>query len=162
MDTVHVDWPKGAVLFDQIKTFQHSEWDLDKNGFYAIYCASYDEESRSWKNLVLLYIGQAFEQTLRQRIPQPHDAYDCVFDYQKKHPGTDVIVKIGYITKSTVQKVTQQLFDDVECCLTFCNKPYCSITCKDSYSGRDLQVINTGDPPLKDQGSCSEKELVTV
>ena len=147
------------MRFDQIKTFTHDKWNLDKKGFYAILGGPFDSTSSSWKNLVLLYIGQAFAQTLRERISQKHPAYDCVFEYQKKHPSVDIIVKIGFVEKSTVQALTQQLFDDVECCLTYCNQPLCNTTCKESYTGRDLQVINMGDyTSLREKCFCSKTQ----
>ena len=96
----------------------------------------YNPNSEKWGNLELLYIGQAFDQTLRKRIPQDHPAYECVLQYQKEHSNVDIIVLIGLIENSTVERLTQQLFDDVECCLIFCNQPLCNITCKESCSGR--------------------------
>jgi len=156
VDTIRISWPKGAVLFDEIKNFKHDDWNLDKNGFYALLSGSWDNPEKSWKNLKLLYIGQAFDQTLRERIIQDHPAYKCVRDYQKEH-SVDIIVKIGFIKESTAERLTQQLYDDVECCLIFCNQPLCNTTCKDSYAGRDLQVLNEGDPAgIKDSCVCSK------
>ena len=159
MDTVYINWVQGVVPFHQIKDFRHKTYDLDRNGFYAILGGTYDSRSRGWKNLKLLYIGQAFDQTLRERIPQEHPAYQCVFEYRKRHSGVDILVKIGFIEKSTVERSTQQLFDDIECCLIFCNQPLCNTTCKESYSGRDLQVINVGHyRRLKEKCTCSKTE----
>lgn len=159
MDTIYINWVQGVVPLHQIKDFRHKTYDLDKNGFYAILGGTYDSRSKGWKNLKLLYIGQAFDQTLRERIPQEHPAYQCVFEYRKRHSGVDILVKIGFIEKSTVERSTQQLFDDIECCLIFCNQPLCNTTCKESYSGRDLQVINSGYyRRLKEKCTCSKTE----
>jgi hypothetical protein len=160
MDTVSIKWDDGITQFDQIKDSKRTN--LDKSGFYAISGATFDKSSNKWNGLKLLYIGQAFDQTLRVRIPQEHDAYKCVFDYKKNHSGTDLVVMIGIIEKSSVQKQTQQLFNDIECCLIFWNKPSCNTACQESYSGRDLEVTNTGDyTPLKDKRSCSAQQQKT-
>jgi hypothetical protein len=159
MDTIHVNWPQGVVRFDKIKTFKHGEWDLDKKGFYAVLGGIYNNDTKQWQSLKLLYIGQAFDQTLRERIPQPHPAYNCAVKYQKEHSGVEFVVMIGFIEKSTVEKKTQELFDDAECCLIYCNQPLCNTTCKEAYSGRDLQIINTGDHfPLKEKCLCSRAQ----
>jgi hypothetical protein len=160
MDTVNVEWDKGVIRFDQIKDFKSEN--LDKKGFYTILGWTFDETSKKWKDLKLLYIGQAFDQTLRERIPQEHDAYNCVYDYKKNHSGTSLFVMIGIIKESSVEKQTQQLFNDIECCLIFRNKPACNTTCQESYSGRDLEVTNTGDyVPLKEKCSCSAQQQKT-
>jgi hypothetical protein len=152
-DTVNINWVKGVVPFHQIPEFNHKDYDLDKNGFYAILAGK--RKTTGWVELELLYIGQAFDQTLRERIPQEHDAYKCVFDYQQDS-DKDILVKIGYIKESTVQKTTQ-LFDDVECCLIYCNQPLCNTLCKEKYTGRDLHIINTGSyRPLKEECYCSK------
>jgi len=63
---------------------------------------------------------------------------------------------VGVVEKTNVQRVTQELFDDTECCLIFCNQPMCNVKCKEAYTGRALEVINTGDfTPLKEKSSCS-------
>jgi len=155
MDTVHINWEESVIRFSNIKDSNNSK--LDGKGFYAILGAIYNAEKNNWGNIKLLYIGQAFGQTLRERIQQEHPAYECVFDYQKKYSNVGIVVMLGVIEKSTVEKLTQQLFDDIECCLVFRNQPLCNTSCKESYSGRDLKVINTGHPyPLKEECPCSK------
>jgi len=157
MDTVNIKWDDTVTQFDRIKDSKKTK--LDKSGFYAILGATFNESSKKYESLKLLYIGQAFDQTLRERIPQEHDAYKCVYDYKKNHSGTDIVVMIGLIEESSLEKQTQQIFSDIECCLIFCNKPTCNTTCQESYSGRNLQVTNTGDyTPLKEKCSCSAQQ----
>jgi len=152
-DTVYIDWIQGVVPFHQVKDLKHKTYDLDRKGLYAILAGT--RSQKAWVDLRLLYIGQAFDQILRERIPQKHPAYECVFKYQKRHSGVHILVMIGFIEKSTVERATQQLYDDIECCLILCNQPWCNTTCKESYSGRDLQVINVGHyKPLKERCSC--------
>lgn len=158
MDTVYINWVKGVLPFHQIKDFEHETYDLDKNGFYAI-LAGARAKTKGWVKLKLLYIGQAFDQTLRERILQEHPAYECVFNYQKQYSDLDILVKIGFIEKSTVERRTQQLYDAIECCLILCSQPMCNTTCKESYSGRDLNVINKGHYfSLKEKCSCFKTE----
>lgn len=155
MDTVHINWYEVVTRINWIKDSKRTE--LDKKGFYAILGATHNAKSNKWENIKLLYIGQAFDQTLRERIPQEHEAYKCVFKYQKDHSGVGIVVMVGIIKNPSVQKLTQQLFDDTECCLVFHNKPLCNTTCKESYSGRDIKVINIGHPyPLEKESTCSK------
>ncbi len=153
MDTVQINWAQGVIRFSQIS--ESKEENLDKTGFYAILGARFHAESRSWKELKLLYIGQAFDQTLRQRIPQEHPGYDCVLEYPKKNPGTEIVVMLGVIEKSNFDRLTQQLFDDVECCMIYSNQPLCNVKCKETYTGRGAMIISTGDfTPLKENCAC--------
>lgn len=155
MDTVHIDWDEIVIRFNNVGDSKRPK--LDEKGFYAVLGAVYNPKTDKWGNIKLLYIGQAFDQTLRERIPQEHPAYACVFDYQRRHSGVCIVVMLGTVEKSTVAKLTQQLLNDIECCLIFCNQPLCNTSCEESYSGRDLKVINTGHSyPLKKECSCSE------
>jgi len=156
MDTVHIDWGEGVIRFDSIGKANISR--LDEKGFYAILGAVYNSEKKYWENLKLLYVGQAFDQTLRERIPQEHSAYECAFDYQRKHSGVGIVVMLGTIKNSIVEKLTQQFFDDIECCLVYCNRPLCNTSCQETYTGRTLMIINEGNySPLKEECDCSEK-----
>jgi hypothetical protein len=153
LDTVTIEWGRTATRFEQIARSQLAH--LDQNGFYAIIGANYDETKKEWTNLDLLYIGQAFDQTLRQRIPQPHDAYSCVNENIKK-TGKTVIVMVGVIRETSAERVTQDFVDDVECCLIYSNQPLCNDKCKDEYRGRPLRITNTeGYSPLKPSSSCA-------
>jgi hypothetical protein len=155
MDTIQIKWIN-KMRFDNISEDENKS--LDMNGFYALLGARYNENEKIWK-VTLLYVGQAFDQTFRERIPQDHPAYRCVFDWIKKNLGNEIRVMVGVIEKTSVEKRTQALFDDVECCLILRNQPVCNEQCKESYKGRDLQVINTGDfIPLKDKSSCSAQQ----
>jgi len=64
MDTVQINWAKGVIRFDTISQSENPY--LDRGGFYAILGAKFDNASSTWKEIKLLYIGQAFDQTLRE------------------------------------------------------------------------------------------------
>lgn len=152
MDTVDIHWDENVIQFNNVKGSKNPK--LDGKGFYAILGAVFEPKTEKWGSIKLLYTGQAFDQDLRKRILQEHPAYKCVFNYEKRHSGVGIVVMLGAIRKSTFERYTQQIFNDIECCLIFCNQPLCNTSCKESYSGRDLKVINIGHPyPLKKE--CS-------
>ena len=154
MDTVQIKWINN-MPFNTIGENENKS--LDMKGFYALLGARYDKDSKTWK-VTLLYIGQAFDQILRERIPQEHPGYKCAYSYIKKNPGKEIRVMVGVIEKTNLEKRTQALFDDIECCLIFCNKPICNTQCKESYKGRDLQITNIGAYiPLKPKCTCTSK-----
>ncbi len=153
MDVVLIDWAQSVVPFDQVKDFKSETCNLDRKGFYVILSGT--KTAKGWVKPRLLYIGQAFDQTLRERIPQERKEYQCVYSYQKAHAGAPIWVMIGFVKESTVGRVNQQLFDEIECCSIFSNQPLCNTACKDSYSGRDLEVINVGHyEPLEERCTC--------
>jgi len=154
MESVEIKWDEGVTRFDDISS--SSRQNLDQKGFYAILGARFDKETSKWKELKLLYIGQAFDQTLRQRIPQKHPGYECILEYRQNRAGSDIVVMIGVIGKTNAERITQELFDDIECCLICCNKPLCNMQCKESYGGRAIQIVNTGDfIPLRKECTCT-------
>lgn len=160
LDTIQINWEKNVTKFANIANSKKPKF--DKKGFYAILSGVLEKDEKGnnqYGKIKLLYIGQAFDQILRKRIPQKHDAYACVNNYKKKHPNVEILVMLGTIEKSTVGKLTQQLFNDIECCLIFSNNPLCNETCQDCYSGRDLKIVNTGHPyPLEKESTCAEKK----
>jgi hypothetical protein len=42
---------------------------LESAGFYTLLAARLDRRTREWDDLKLLYIGEAFDQTIRKRAP---------------------------------------------------------------------------------------------
>lgn len=155
MDTVEVTWAKGFIRFSDVETAKLPV--LDGAGLYAVLGAKHDSGKGGWLDYRLLYIGQSFDQSLRARIPQPHDAYGCVDSWVQKNEGFEAVVMAGAITASNVQSVTSSLMDDVECCLINTNQPLCNDKCKDVYAGSELQVTNAGDyAPLKSVSTCKE------
>ena len=84
-----------------------------------------DRRTRKWVDIKLLYIGKAFNQTIRKRLPQDHSAFDCIEEFfeDEDNQDMDLVVMIGTLVSSTLQRVTKQLFDDIEACLIFRNLP---------------------------------------
>jgi|GEM_PF-1717749 len=153
MDIVTINWAKGAIDYETLKTSKQSY--LKKTGFYAMLMGIYNPALGKYENTKLLYIGQAYKQTLGERILQPHNGYDCINNYIRKTPNAKLLTMVGVLAKTNISKVTQELFDDIECCLIYHNQPKCNEICKKSYSGRQLTIINTGDfSPLKPASDC--------
>jgi hypothetical protein len=140
-------------ISDQINSLSVST--LDEKGFYALVIGK-PESSRKFYIKNLAYIGKAYSQTLRQRIPQYHQGYDCI----TKFSGSYLYLTIGTIEDYRgVETIRKELYDDIECCLIFESQPECNISCKDGYNSklrRGIKVINSGKyQPLRQTCLCS-------
>ena len=153
MVLVEITWAKGFTRWTDVP--KATEPVYDGPGFYAVLISQFDKTDKMWKRFKLLYIGQAYDQKLRERIPQEHKAYACVQKWLEANAGYEAVVMVGKITKSG-SGVTADLMNCVECCLIFTNKPDCNTTCKDAYEWKlSLEIINKGDfSPLKETSKC--------
>ena len=150
MDKVTINWSEGCIRYEQLSNSNHEY--LDEYGFYAILTGVYDKEENTNKSIKLQYIGKAYEQKIRKRVMQEHTAYECIKKHLKENPGRNVLVMTGKIVKSSLGKITRQLVDDTEACLIYTNQPSCNAMFKNSYEGRAIEIINTGDySPLKEK-----------
>ncbi|NOR45426.1 MAG: hypothetical protein GQ534_07550 [Candidatus Delongbacteria bacterium] len=159
MDTATINWMTGVYQFGQLNvTGNHL---LDDNGFYAIYAARWNSNVEKYDILDLLYIGQAFGQSLRTRISQDHDsAYDCIEKIMKNDPDVVPVFKVGTITQYSLSRITQEFIDDIESCLIFRNQPKCNTQNMIAYNGRVIGVTNEGDyPMLKQYLQCGEYNI---
>jgi hypothetical protein len=143
IDEAVLEWEQGVFQFSHLH--RHESELLDGPGFYALLAASRNKGQRRWTNLKLLYLGQAYRQTLRERIPQDHPAYEDIASYLEKYPDKRLIVMVGTIVEATLERHTPQFYDDVENCLILANEPRFNRRGTRSYSGRELRVTNTGD-----------------
>jgi hypothetical protein len=167
MAKVRITWTTNA---SRLSNIDNSKLDyLDEKGFYAIYACVYNKDRNSITPKKLLYIGQAFEQTIRERLKQPHDAdacmkkekqlkqpHDadaCMKKEKQNEPNSGLWFKTGVITKNDQEKVTQQLFNDVECCMIYVNKPKCNTLCMETYEGGAIEVTHGGARMIKNS-SC--------
>lgn len=152
--SVTLNWSKGVIQFKDIDGDYKS---LNQNGFYAILGGKRDQATEKWTGIRLLYIGQAYEQTIRERVKQSHDAYTCMQKYFQDNVGYNPLIRTGVISSCSQDSVTQSLFDDVEACLIHSNKPRCNTLSKHSYAGRTIMITNTGGyTPLLETCSCSD------
>ena len=151
MAKVRITWTSNASRLSNIDI---SKLDyLDEKGFYAIYACVYNKDRNSITPKKLLYIGQAFEQTIRERLKQPHDADACMKKEKQNEPNSGLWFKTGVITKNDQEKVTQQLFNDVECCMIYVNKPKCNTLCMETYEGGAIEVTH-GSARMIKNSSC--------
>jgi len=147
MAKVRITWTTNA---SRLSNIDNSKLDyLDGKGFYAIYACVYNKDRNSITPKKLLYIGQAFEQTIRERLKQPHDADACMKKEKQNEPNSGLWFKTGVITKNDQEKVTQQLFNDVECCMIYVNKPKCNTLCIETYEGGAIEVTHGGARMIK-------------
>lgn len=150
MDNVTINWSSGCIRYDQLSSSNRGY--LDEYGFYAILTGIYDKVENTNKSIKLHYIGKAYEQKIRERVLQEHTAYECINKYLKENPERNVLVMTGKIVKSSLDRITSQLVDNTEACLIYTNQPSCNTMSKDSYKGRDIEIINTGDySPLEEK-----------
>jgi len=115
---------------------------LDQKGFYAIYASVYNKETKKVTHKKLLYIGQSFEQKIRDRLKQPHGADDCMKKEKKNEPNSDLWFRTGIITKKDQERETQQLFNDIECCMIYTSKPKCNTLCMESYEEKKIEITH--------------------
>ena len=156
MTKVTIEWEQGIIKFSDIKT-KTSKY-LDNKGFYAIITGKFDSNSKHYKEISLRYIGMAFDQTVRERVQQKHDAYIDILKYLSENPGFEALVMVGCITKCSQDRITKQLMEDIEACLIFRNKPKNNIVKKYNYAGRSITINNTGDfRPLKEISDITEE-----
>jgi hypothetical protein len=86
LDTVEISWESGFVRLADVGTWKSAK--LDQRGFYAILISVFDKPNDQWKNFRLLYIGKAYDQTIRQRLGQTRIADPCIASWIKANPGT--------------------------------------------------------------------------
>jgi hypothetical protein len=156
LDTVTIEWTKIVGSFASIAQSTSTLPYLDGHGFYVVLAGNYDETKNVWTDLESMYIGQAFDQTLRARIPQHHAAYDCVDKYLRRSAKVAGVM-VGIIAQASVERITQDFVNDVECCLIYSNQPDCNDNCKDAYTGRPIKITNTGGSylPVKPVCQCA-------
>ncbi|MDA3885882.1 MAG: hypothetical protein PF638_09845 [Candidatus Delongbacteria bacterium] len=147
METATIHWMTGVYQFGELNVTSNNL--LDGKGFYAIYAARWNSREESYDILDLLYIGQAYGQSLRTRISQDHDsAYDCIGKTLKNNPDVVPVFKVGTISQCFFSRIAQEFIDDIESCLIFRNQPKCNTQNVASYNGRVIGVTNEGDYPL--------------
>ncbi len=165
-----IDWSKKELLgelqgnetFEQIIELINNALDkfkstfIDEKGFYMLMCAN----KNSPNSLKLLYIGLAYKQSLTIRLGQisgHQTAYECVI---QRSIGKKLYVKLGILKECSLDKKTEQLYDDIEKCLTYCNQPTCNTQNRNSYaSKRTIHIQNTGNYiPLNEKSNCSENK----
>ncbi|MCD6131685.1 MAG: hypothetical protein J7J61_06250 [Candidatus Hydrothermae bacterium] len=129
--------------------------EFDKFGFYMLLTGKPTQEG-TFKMGKLLYIGQAYNQKIGERIPQSHPGYECIVE---NHSGEYLYLAVSEISRlDGMEKITQELFDDIECCLIYKNKPLCNTDCVNKYNSklrRVIQITNTYNySPLKEKCEC--------
>jgi hypothetical protein len=81
---ITLDWSTNFIPFENVRNSKNDF--LDSKGFYAIYTAKPMSKGLI-TSVKLQYIGQAYDQTIRERIPQQHIAYKKIETYINNHQG---------------------------------------------------------------------------
>lgn len=132
---------------------------LNNEGFYMLILGTPSQtKANSYTPVDLSYIGKAKDQTLRERIPQQNGheaAFNCII---KSGKGITLYIGLGVITENSMQVATTQLYDDIECCMIYTNKPSCNENCKESFNSqlrRSITIHHTGKyTPLAQDTTC--------
>ena len=148
MSSVKITWSEQTTKKSYVpeSTIQY----LNDEGFYAIYIGVDSDKPGHVTLKKLLYIGQAYDQTIRKRIQQPHDADECIDKEKKKVPGADLYVKAGIITEKDQETTTPELINDIECCMINKNQPECNQQCRESYEGREIRITHANAKLITD------------
>lgn len=131
---------------------------LDENGFYLIIACELnpriDCPATNCKGIKFLYIGHAYEQTLKERITQNHDAYDFLFQKQSKM-NLYLYISAGKIKKNSSGSKSLDLVNDIECFIIYFNNKnkiidftFLNETCLEQYEHEErkkISLINEGD-----------------
>ena len=159
-EKVTIDWDNKLIKLLNI-AYSSNPY-LSKNGFYCILSGTYNNENKI-EGIELLYIGQTYEQTLKERILQDHVSYSKIETYLKINKNHKAFVRLGIIKDASATKITQALFDDIENCLIINNNPLCNQLSKETYSGRPIVITNIGRHyPVNQICQCKSKSTTPV
>lgn len=129
----------------------------DEKGFYILIHTEVDSQNTIYKPP--LYIGLTYKQELGVRpgqISGHQAAYECAIEKSKNKL---LFLKLGVLSETSVGKKTEQLYEDIEKCLIFCNEPTCNTNHKSNYeSSRILSIKNIGQHhSLNEESNCPEE-----
>jgi hypothetical protein len=130
MDKVRVFWSKDRPIEKAIK--------VDEKQYEYLYMILAKKK--------LLYIGQAFNQYLGNRLSRHEVLNEILDDYSEEI----IRIRFGNIIAPQFSRITKKLVTDIESVLINYHDPPYNIQSTDTYYGRDIQVTNLGTfKPLK-------------
>jgi hypothetical protein len=126
--------------------------DLDRRGFYFMVSATEDEEGELDLGQ-LLFIGAAYKEDLRERIPD-RKLFKAYRNVMAEARDADLYLAFAYIAQTERGFMPQKIHSDIQCALIYQNQPVCNSFCREAYhseEGNKLYIINTGDfDPLEE------------
>lgn len=159
MEKIIINWSSKQYNFTKRSELRDLDEDfLDENGFYHIFAIKYDEMKEKYVYSDKLYIGVAYEQPLRTRISQPHSAYTQINKYLKDHPDRSVKISVGWISYSTSERRTKELYYDIENALIYNSRPLYNEQKIEKYDGRTIEIRNAGKYKPLSEFICYESE----
>lgn len=141
--SVEVEWPGIFVPFPY--ALKDRKINLGNQGFYTIIGAWLDERGQPSEEGVLLYIGHSYDEPLRERIVRDFERR-CINQFSGFDQEMSIIANIGYLGIHTPNEVSDQIYQDIECCLVHNNQPMCNPLCRKGYpvSQRTVTISNRG------------------
>jgi hypothetical protein len=114
-------------------------------GFYVLVGENIEDEESD--EVDLLDIRTAYKENILEKIDEPIDSYEFLEEYLEENPEMDIFFMMGQVQNSTVNPLTKELMEEVNCLLISANEPLFSDLCEEpgDNHGIALQVENTGD-----------------
>ena len=145
MDKITINWHDLEEDEDEKKLAQFS-------GFYAI--VAFNAEDEEDDEVDLLYIGMAYQESILDKVEEPHIAFNFLEEFLEESPEMEVFFMMGVIEESSLDIMSRQFYADVQCLLVEHNDPIFNPPCdeeKDEAKERKLHITNTGDfEPLEE------------
>ena len=150
-EKVTITWSNSLVKYSEIETSTVSF--LDKQGFFCILSGMNGLRKEILDEIILLYIGQTFSHTLREKIIQSYEKIDYIsgrFINEKERRTT--LIMGGIITNCSAKTISNYLYKNIVNCLIYANKPIGNPSYLENYNSKTIEITNTGHYfPLKEK-----------
>jgi len=147
---------RNMVKYYKVKVKWSEPFDLSRAYIYGydndqLYMVLRSDPCVKNANFELVYIGQAYRQSIARRLKTHHKIETIVEETPKKKM---VFVKFGTVILPEGRRISHELVTDIENALIYWHEPKYNDTSYASYNGRPIHIINQGKyEPL-------EKEIV--
>ena len=141
MENVWLEW-RGPFLFRDLKGYTSAGLDSDA-GVYTLLDS--EKLEHGWGNYELLYVGMVYGRTFRERVPE-HAVGDGdeAWRWIQSNLEGELTVKVATITPQHGRNITESLVRDIENLLLFRLDPPANLQGVETYTGRELTIINEG------------------
>lgn len=149
-EKVTITWSNRLVKYSEIESSEISY--LNKRGFFCIISGIYKPRKDIWGEITLLYIGQAFSRTLREKIINSYEKNDLVPKFIEEKEKRTALIMGGKITDCSVKEISKPLYNNIVNCLISANKPIGNPSYQENFTSRILEITNMGSFfPLKEK-----------
>jgi hypothetical protein len=141
METAWLEW-HGPFVVSRLTDYTDRHLDYDA-GVYIL--LSSEQLEHGWGNYGLLYVGMVYGRTFRTRIPEHASGDgDEPWLWIQQHLENELTVKVATVTPEEGRNITESLVRDIENLLLFQLDPPANVRGVETYTGRELRVINEG------------------